>query len=154
MKEMRVIKVALDLELKTPVVLLQEKRGNRKLPIWMGLYEARTISLATKEYSSSLPSTFDLVKKLIEKLGSSVERVIINELKNNNYHAKILIKKSGQILEVDARPSDAIVLALKFKAPIYVDEDKIEARQEPISDMEIDNFRKKLQDIKPEDFLM
>lgn len=154
MKEMRVIKVALDLEFKIPVVLLQEKEGNHKLPIWMELPEARTISLIMRNHTSSFPSTFDLVKKLIEKFKSNVDRVIINELKNDTYYAKILIRKDEEILEVDARPSDAIALALKFKAPIYLDEDKIQARKRPIDDLEIESFRKRLADIRPEDFLI
>ena len=65
---------------------------------------------------------------------------------------RIFIKMSGKILEIDARPSDAIALALKFKAPIYIDEDRIAVREKPIEDKEIDEFKKKLKDIKPEDF--
>ncbi|RLE08024.1 bifunctional nuclease family protein [Candidatus Aerophobetes bacterium] len=151
MKEMEVTKVALDLELKTPVVLLKERKGARIFPIWIGLSEARVIALIMKGLSTSY-STFDLAKKLIEKFKAQVDKVIINELKSNIYYAKIFIKMSGKILEIDARPSDAIALALKFKAPIYVDEDRIAVREKPIEDKEIDEFKKKLKDIKPEDF--
>lgn len=152
MKEVEVIKVALDLEFKTPVVLLKEKKGNKKLPIWMGLPEARAIVLAMKDLSSSSSSTVDLIKSLIKKFKSCVDKVIINELKNDTYYAKIFLKMDEEILDVDARPSDAIALALKFKAPIYIDEDRIAAREKPIDEREVSEFKEKLKDIKPEDF--
>jgi len=155
MTEVEVINVAMDLDFKTPVVILKEKKGNRKLPIWMELPEARSIASAmeTKNTSSSLYLAHDLIRRLIEKFEGEVDKVIINELKNNIYYAKILIKMDEEILEVDAHPSDAIILALKFKVSIYVNEDRISmVGQKPISDRELNEFRKKLEYIKPEDF--
>jgi len=152
MLEVKVVKVGMDLELKTPVVLLKEKEGNKKLPIWMELAEARTILLAMRKIPSSFPSTYDFPRRLIEKLDGHIDRVIIDELKNNVYYAKVFVRIKSEVLEVDTYPSNAIVLALKFKAPIYIDEEKIYARGKPINDEEVNEFKKILKDIKPEDF--
>lgn len=148
MLEVKVVDVAMDLELKTPVVLLKEKEGDKKLPIWMELAEARTIVLAM----GNTPSTYDFPRRLIEKLNGQIDKVIIDELKHNVYYAKVFVKIKSEVLEVDTHPSDAIALALKFKARIYIDEKKICARGKPINDKEIDEFKKILKDIKPEDF--
>lgn len=153
MLEVKVVKVGMDLELKTPVVLLKEKEGDKNLPIWMELQEARTILLAMGKTPSPFPSTYDFPRRLIEKLNGQIDRVIIDELRNNVYYAKVLVKIKSEVFEVDAPPSDAIVLALKFKAPIYIDEEKIYARGKPINDEEINEFKKILKDIKPEDFV-
>jgi len=154
MLEVKVVNVAMDIALKTPVVLLKEKEGDKKLPIWMELPEARTIVLAMGKTLSSFPSTYDFPRRLIEKLNGQVEKVIIDELKNNIYYAKVFVRIKSEVFEVDARPSDAIALALKFKAPIYIDEEKICTRGKPINDEEVNEFKKILKDIKPEDFAL
>jgi len=152
MVEVEVTNVAMDLDFKIPVVLLKEKRGNKKLPIWMGLPEAQSIAFAMR--NTVLPPFLDhdLTRRLIEKFKGQVDKVIINELKNNIYYAKIIIRTNNKILEIDASPSDAIALALKFKAPIYIDEVRIAVREKPIDDREAKEFKEKLKDIKPEDF--
>jgi len=155
MIEVEVVNVGMDLNLMVPVVLLREKKGDKKLPIWMELSEARSIALAVKMgvKSSSLYLVHDFVRKLIEKFEGEMDKVIINELKGNIYHAKILIKTNREILEVDVCPSVAIALALKSKIPIYVNENRISMiGHELISDREFEEFRGKLKDIKPEDF--
>lgn|GEM_PF-1541829 len=148
MLEVKVVDVAMDLELKTPVVLLKEKEGDKKLPIWMELAEARTIALAM----GNTPSAHDFPRRLIEKLNGQIDKVIIDELKNNVYYAKVFIRIKSEVFEIDTRPSDAIALALKFQAPIYIDEEKINARGKPINDEEVNEFKKILENIKPEDF--
>ena len=152
MKEVEVIRVAIDLDLKMPVVLLRDKKEGKKLPIWMELSEARAVALAMERTPSFFPLTCDLARKIIEKFKARVDKVVIDELKNNVYYAKIFIKTDKKILKITAFPSQAIVLALKFKAPIYIDEVKIAAREEPIRDEEIEEFKEKLKEIKPEDF--
>lgn len=152
MTEVEVINVAMDLDFKTPVVLLKEKRGKRKLPIWMGLPEAQSIARAMENIHLLFSSPDDLTGRLIEKFKAQVDKVIINELKGNIYYAKIFVKINREIVEVDAFPSDAIALALKFKACIYIDEDRIAARKNPINDSEVNEFKQKLKNIKPEDF--
>lgn len=151
--EVKVTKVAIDVNSKIPVIILKEKGGNKTLPIWIGLFEAQAIALALENVKPLRPLTHDLTKLLIEKLDGKVEKVVISDLRNNTFYAQILIKKDGENLQVDSRPSDAIALALRLKVPIFINEvvlDKVAV--EPIGDKEVEDFKKKLKDLKPEDF--
>jgi bifunctional DNase/RNase len=113
-------------------VLLRDNRG-RRVPIWVGQYEAWAIEMALEGGSADRPFTHDLIKIVIERLEATVERVIIDDLWNETFYAKIgLVKKSGEQAEIDARPSDAIAIALRLRVPIYMAEAVLEAaiRQE------------------------
>jgi len=153
--EVDVVNVAIDVKSKMPVIVLKEKGGQKTLPIWIGLFEAQSIALAMENIKPPRPLTHDLAKSLIEKLHGQVERVVINDLRNNTFYAKILIRQNGKTIQVDSRPSDAIALALRIKIPIFIEEevlDKVAAGASPIGDEEIEEFKKKLKDLKPEDF--
>jgi hypothetical protein len=100
-------------------LLLKEIEGNRKLPIIIGHYEAQAIAFELEGIKPQRPLTHDLTRDIIDSLGYKIERVIINELKDSTFYAKIKFD-SVEINDIDARPSDAIALALKFSAPIYV----------------------------------
>jgi uncharacterized protein len=100
-------------------LLLKEIEGNRKLPIIIGHYEAQAIAFELEGIKPQRPLTHDLARDIIESLGYKIERIIINELKDSTFYAKIKFD-SLEIDDIDARPSDAIALALKFSAPIYV----------------------------------
>jgi len=155
MIEVKVANVAIDVNSKMPVVILKEKSGGKKLPIWIGLFEAQAIALALQDLKPPRPLTHDLTKSLIEKLEGKVEKVIISDLKNNTFYARIVMRKNGEDIDIDSRPSDAIALALRFKVPIYIDEivlDKVAVGSKPINDKEFREFKKKLKDLKPEDF--
>jgi len=155
MIEVKVVNVAIDVNSKMPVVILKEKSGGKKLPIWIGLFEAQAIALALQDLKPPRPLTHDLTKSLIEKLKGKIEKVVISDLKNNTFYARIMMRKNGEALDIDSRPSDAIALALRFKVPIYIDEivlDKIAVGSKPIDDKEFKEFKKKLKDLKPEDF--
>lgn len=155
MIEVKVVNVAIDVNSKMPVVILKEKSGGKKLPIWIGLFEAQAIALALQDLKPPRPLTHDLTKHLIEKLKGKIEKVVISDLKNNTFYARIMMRKNGEALDIDSRPSDAIALALRFKVPIYIDEivlDKIAVGSKPIDDKEFKEFKKKLKDLKPEDF--
>lgn len=155
MIEVRVINVAIDIKSKMPVIVLKEKEGEKTLPIWVGLFEAQSIALALENVRPPRPLTHDLAKSLIEKLKGKVDRIVINDLRNNTFYARILIKQNGKSIQVDSRPSDAIALALRLKVPIYIDEavlDKVASGEGPIKDKEIEEFKNKLRDLKPEDF--
>lgn len=102
-----------------PFVLLRDGRG-RNLPIWIGQPEALSISLAIDSVATPRPMTHDLMRILIERLGATVESILIDDLYNNVYYAKVSLTQNGKALDVDCRPSDAIAVALRFKAPIYV----------------------------------
>ena len=108
-------------------VLLRDNRG-RRVPIFVGQFEAWAISLALEGDSPDRPFTHDLIKQMLERLDAKVERIIIDDLWNETFYAKIgIVKAGGENLELDARPSDAIALALRVRAPIYMAEIVLEA---------------------------
>lgn len=108
-------------------ILLKEIDGNRRLPIIIGQFEAQAIALEMEGIKPPRPLTHDLLKNLIDNLGGTVVEVIVNELRENTFYAKIVLDVSGLTNEVDARPSDAIALAVRADAPIYVTEAVMEA---------------------------
>ncbi|HHF98955.1 bifunctional nuclease family protein [Candidatus Aerophobetes bacterium] len=156
MVEVDVVNVAIDMHSKMPVIVLKEKRGDKTLPIWIGLFEAQSIALAMENIKPPRPLTHDLAKSLIEKLKGKVDKVVINDLRHNTFYAKIFIRQNGEDIQVDSRPSDAIAIALRLKVPIFIEEEvleKVAIDSGPIGEEEIEEFKKKLKDLKPEDFL-
>ncbi|HSV73402.1 MAG TPA: bifunctional nuclease family protein [Chthonomonadales bacterium] len=107
-------------------VLLQDRKG-RKVPIYIGPFEARAIMMAVDGESSDRPMTHDLVKLLLDRLGTQVERVIIDDLFGETFYAKMLLKGAAGNHEVDCRPSDAVAIALRMRAPIYMAESVLES---------------------------
>lgn len=108
-------------------ILLKEIDGNRRLPIIIGQFEAQAIALEMEGIKPPRPLTHDLLKNLIDNLGGTVVEIVVNELRENTFYAKIILDVSGLTNEVDARPSDAIALAVRADAPIYVTEAVMEA---------------------------
>jgi len=108
-------------------ILLKEIDGNRRLPIIIGQFEAQAIALEMEGIKPPRPLTHDLLKSVIDNLGGTVVEIIVNELRENTFYAKIVLDVSGLTNEVDARPSDAIALAVRADAPIYVTEAVMEA---------------------------
>jgi len=100
-------------------VLLRDTRG-RNLPIWIGQPEAMSILLAIEEGATPRPMTHDLTKLIIERLGATLDHILIDDLYNNVFYAKMVMVQDGKQLEIDCRPSDSVAMALRFKAPIYV----------------------------------
>jgi len=117
--EMEVKGVRLDVLGQNPVVILADKEGKKALPIWIGLLEAHAIERELKSLPSSRPMTHDLLHSILEQVHVKVKEVRIVELKNNTYYAKLFLIVNKELIELDARPSDAIILALKSKAPVY-----------------------------------
>lgn len=105
-----------------PVVLLAERGGPRWLPIWIGSAEARSIALGLDGGPSPRPNTHDLAQRVIHGLRGEVERVVVTELRDGTYYALVTLRTDGERVEIDARPSDAIALALRSGAPIFVRE--------------------------------
>jgi bifunctional DNase/RNase len=108
-------------------ILLKEMNGNRRLPIIIGAFEAQAIALEIEGIKPPRPLTHDLLKSVIDNLGASIIEVIIDELKENTFFAKIIIEVSALTNEIDARPSDAIALAVRAQSPIYAAESVMEA---------------------------
>ena len=129
-KEVKVMGVYMHQDPKMPAqhfVLLRDNRG-RRVPIWVGQFEAWAISTALENDAPERPMTHDLFKLLLEKMDATVERVIIDDLWNETFYAKVgVVRADGETLELDARPSDAIALAVRFHAPIYMAENVMDA---------------------------
>src|SRR5512133_2137766 len=105
-----------------PIVILKDKQGDKVLPIWVGIFEANAIALQIENVATPRPMTHDLLKNIISDLAATVQKIVVCDLKENTFYALIHILVNGQTVAVDARPSDAIALALRAKAPIFVED--------------------------------
>jgi len=108
-------------------ILLKEYEGNRRLPIIIGAFEAQAIALEIEGIKPPRPLTHDLIKQLTDNLGATVIEIVVDELRENTFYAKVILEASGMVQEIDARPSDAIALAVRADAPIYVANSVMEA---------------------------
>ncbi len=155
MIEVKVAKLGIDVNSKLPVIILKEKEGEKSLlPIWIGLFEAQAIVFALEKVKPPRPLTHDLVKLLIEKLDGKLDRVVISNVINNTYYARLFIQRNRENLQIDSRPADAVALALRFNAPIFINKTilkKLALGGKPISDEEVEDFKKKLKDLRPKD---
>ena len=118
--EMEVKGVRMDVLGQNPVVVLADKEGKKALPIWIGLLEANAIERELKSVTTSRPMTHDLLHSILEQIHAKVKEVKIVDLKDQTYYAKLFLIINKELIELDARPSDAIIMALKSKAPVYV----------------------------------
>jgi uncharacterized protein len=118
--EVRVRGVTVDPQAGSPVVLLEEVRGERLLPIWVGVFEARAIVMELDKVAPPRPMTHDLIKTILDGVNAQITNVMIADLRDNTFYAQIALQTGGASLHIDARPSDAIALALRVQAPIYV----------------------------------
>jgi uncharacterized protein len=105
------------------VVVLKDSDSDRYLPIWIGPFEADAITMELQNVEAQRPLTHDLLKRVVTLLGAQITHVIINDLQNDTFYARIFLEVNGKEVEVDARPSDAIALAVRVKAPVYVTEE-------------------------------
>ncbi len=108
------------------IVVLKEREGDRHLAIWIGPYEADAITIALQGIRVVRPLTHDLLRNMIETLGATVSYIVVNDLRDDTFYAHIVLDVNGQEIEVDSRPSDAIALAVRVNAPIYVAEHVME----------------------------
>lgn len=118
--EMKVKGVAMDPHGNTPVVILEDLEGQQAFPIWIGLPEAQAIARALEETATPRPMTHTLFQNILNNLEVKVTRILINDLQSNTFYASIILRQGSKIFTIDARPSDALALALGAKAPIYV----------------------------------
>jgi bifunctional DNase/RNase len=125
----RVERVGLDAN-EMPVVLLEEKGGTRWLAIWIGSAEAQSIAISIEAIESPRPNSHDLARSVIDELHGTLERVVVTDLRDSTYYATLTIASDGRRIEIDARPSDAIAIALRTGAPIYV-RDHLFDREDP-----------------------
>jgi bifunctional DNase/RNase len=157
MLEVKLEGLALDMTTNTPVVILSPSGLDKVLPIWIGHAEAWAIAMELSGVGSKRPLTHDLLRRVIETLNGRVERIEITELKEQTFFAVIHLAVNGQKIQIDARPSDSIALALKTGAAIFVNEELFNLKREDTSqDIGIPNdpesLRERLRRINPEDF--
>jgi hypothetical protein len=123
MIEVKIAGIQVSLMSQHRVVLLKELDTNRYLPIWIGPYEAEAINIELQRFEVGRPLTHDLLKNTIEALGGTVQYVVVSELREDTFYARIIIDMDGQEIDIDARPSDAMALAVRVRVPIYVAEE-------------------------------
>jgi uncharacterized protein len=158
MYEMVIYGVSFDLVGKQPIVLLKTADGNRFLPIWIGHAEAAAILMKLQGASTPRPMTHDLLTDMLEQLDAEVLRITVTELRDNTFYASITVQQNGSELEIDSRPSDAIAIAVRSEVPIYAAEHVIEESaiefegEEPNDEEVVDEFRKFLDDVSPDQF--
>ncbi len=192
MIQVKVKNIGIDSLTGAPILMLADVNNEDDIyPIWIGVSEAEGIILKQSGVETPRPLTYDLLKNIIQELGGTVKQVAIIDKKDNTYIAEIVIEKDGEEIRIDSRPSDAINIALRFDAPIYLDENvvkkvnlqeikeelkkaeenkgkeeiktveqldrevgEIEVNRKPEVDEELEQFRKMLEHIKPEDFAL
>ena len=108
-----------------PIIVLRDQEGQKVLPIWVGVFEANAIALQIENVQTPRPMTHDLLKSVLDNLHAVVERIVVSDLKENTFYATIYVRVDGEKIPIDARPSDAIALALRTGSPIFVEESVI-----------------------------
>jgi len=152
--QMKIKGLMIDPITQMPIIILKDPDSDAVLPIWVGLFEANAIALQIEKISTPRPMTHDLLKNLVAQMDAKVVKIVITDLKDNTFYAVIHLEHGGKSVTVDSRPSDAIALALRVEAPIYVNEDVVKrAKQvEMTKDAgESDRLRKWLEKLDPED---
>ena len=163
--EMKIRGLMMDPVTNMPIVILKDTGGDAVLPIWVGIYEANAIALEIEKVTTPRPMTHDLIKNILEALRARVLKVVVNDLRDNTFFAMIHLQLGSAEITVDSRPSDAIALALRVGAPIFVEEDvvrraqKVEVtREAPVAEEppkveDEAKIKEWLESIKPGDFM-
>lgn len=162
MIEVRVSGVAMDDRHKSPVIILQEKNGERVLPIWIGGNEAHAIMAQIAGKKFQRPLTHDLMVNIIRDLKAKVLKVMITDLKENTFYAEVLLQRHSELIKIDARPSDSIALAVRTDSPIFIAEKLLEGgsmqgkpkqkSEEEMKEERARDLKKFLEDLRLEDF--
>ena len=157
MIEMKVAGIALDAVSRSPIILLKDASDRRALPIYISQEQAKAIVNALEKQTPPRPFTHDLIVNIFDSCNIKVERITINSLQDNTFYASIAINTNGQIREVDARPSDAIAIAIRTKAPIWVIEEVIADASIPV-DRDADEqerlaFSNFVSNLRPDDLI-
>lgn len=152
MEEMEIFGITFDSVKNSPVLVLRNGERTRLLPIWIGPYEANAILLEIEGKTPPRPLTHDLTKKIIFSLGAEVDRIVINDIRDNTYFAEIFLRNEKFQTKIDSRPSDAIAIALRTNSPIFVEDHVLEVGQWVDKSIEMEDFKDFINDLKPEDF--
>jgi len=158
--EMKVSGITMDPITNTPIVILKDLEEKKAIPIWIGIFEASAIATEIEKIAFSRPMTHDLLSEVVKVLRSEVLSVEIHDLRNNTFFANLRLSREGEVLVVDARPSDAIAIALRAGAPIYVDDKVIEksrnvdfgAKVSDLDKLKKEKLSEFLENLSPTDF--
>lgn len=157
--EVNIAGMTMDPTSNTPIIILKLVNGEQAIPIWIGLLEATSIASALRNIKFDRPMTHDLFKNFVENLNIDVSKIEVCDLKDNTFYARIYFTSEERNFSMDARPSDAIAIALRFRAPIFVDDKIIEKSQTIESDYEMIDTSDKgkewaeyLENLSPDDF--
>ena len=137
-----------------PIVILRDKEGAKTLPIWVGMFEANAIALQIENISTPRPMTHDLLRNVIHDLKASVQKIVVCDLQDSTFYALIYLTLNGEVVAIDARPSDAIALALRTRAPIFVEEtviDNAKTVDVTADKQDADRLHKWLESLDPDD---
>ncbi|MFO7556829.1 MAG: bifunctional nuclease family protein [Desulfobacterales bacterium] len=159
LRKVNIASMAIDPTSNTPIIILKSVEGDQAVPIWIGLLEATSIASALRNIKFDRPMTHDLFKNFIDNLDMVVSKVEVCDLKDNTFYARIYFVSKEKSFNMDARPSDAIAIALRFDAPIYVDDKIFEKSQMVEGDYEVLNkseegkkWAEYLENLSPDDF--
>jgi uncharacterized protein len=153
--EMKVKGLVVDPISKMPIVVLEDPSNEKILPIWIGVFEANAIALTIENVPTPRPMTHDLLKNFLEKLGIAIEKIVVNDVRNNTFYALIHCRLQEQAIIIDSRPSDAIALALRMSSPIFVEDDVVRKAHSLKFEDNMDaseKLRRWLEGLSPDDF--
>jgi bifunctional DNase/RNase len=152
--EMKIKGLMIDPVSNMPIIILKNDAGDSVLPIWVGIFEANAIAMQLESVVSPRPMTHDLLKNVIEGLHAKIARVVINDLRDNTFFANIFLDRNGDDLCIDSRPSDAMALALRAEAPIFVEKAVLEKSASPEAggdSAETERLRRWLETVDPDE---
>ena len=159
LRKVSIAGMTLDPASNTPIIVLKPDDDDQAIPIWIGLLEATSIASVLQKIKLDRPMTHDLFKNFLDALEFEVSRIEVNDLRNNTFYAKIYFTSQERSFSMDSRPSDAIAIALRFGAPIYVDDKVIEKSQQDYEETEVldksdtgKKWAEYLEKLSPEDF--
>ncbi|MFC1515752.1 bifunctional nuclease family protein [Thermodesulfobacteriota bacterium] len=159
LRKVSIAGMTMDPASNTPIIILKSVEDDQAIPIWIGLLEATSIASALQNIKYDRPMTHDLFKNFIENMNIEVSKIEVCDLKDNTYYAKIHFISEDKTFSMDSRPSDAIAIALRFQAPIYVDDKIIEKSQKLEGELEVSDTSEEgkkwadyLKNLSPEDF--
>jgi len=153
-REFKIKGLIMDPLTNSPIVILQSLEKNTLLPIWVGIFEANAIALQIERIDTPRPLTHDLIKNILLQLDANVDKIVVTDLQENTFYAVIHLRMNGDHITIDSRPSDAIALALRTDAPIYVTEEVINNSRNislEKENLDSEDIKKWLEGLNPED---
>ncbi|MFB3142513.1 MAG: bifunctional nuclease family protein [Acidobacteriota bacterium] len=153
-REFKIKGLIMDPLTNSPIVILQSVEKNTLLPIWVGIFEANAIALQIERIDTPRPLTHDLIKNILMQLDANVDKIVVTDLQENTFYAVIHLRMNGDHITIDSRPSDAIALALRTDAPIYVTEEVINNSRNislEKENLDSEDIKKWLENLNPDD---